>query len=96
MEATLFWIIALIIVGGGMFILGTRSSVATAGGHCEVDDHWFFGRWVWCKGGERCASGECKLQLRRKGTEENWADAGVVPGGSVKWNAEMEYRCVCG
>ena len=26
---------------------------------------------------------------------QRWADAGVVPGGSVRYNERMEYRCYC-
>ncbi len=88
-------LVVLILVGIGCFSLGTRRWLRTSGGHCEVDDFWWFGSWVTCKGGERCSSGKCKLQLRMKGTEEHWADAGVIPGGSVKWSDQMEYRCVC-
>ena len=97
MEGSLFWIAALvvlIVVAVGMFSLGTRASVST-GGYCEVDTHWYFGWWVRCKGGERCSSGKCTLQWRRKDSEDHWADAGVVPEGSVKWSSLMEYRCVC-
>jgi hypothetical protein len=93
---TLLWVLALIVVGVGAFALGTRAGVKTAGGLCETDDFWFFGWWVTCKGGERCPNRQCKLQLRRKGSEDNWSDAGIIPGGSVRWNEEMEYRCVCG
>ena len=55
---------------------------------CGVDTHWWFGWWV------RCHE-DCTLQWRRKGSEEEWSDAGVVPGGSVKWSENMEYRCMC-
>lgn len=93
-----FWILAiavLCIVGLVMFAIGTRARVST-GGYCEVDVHWWFGWWVRCVGGERCSSGEkCILLWRRKGSEEQWADAGVIPGGSVSWSENMEYQCVC-
>jgi hypothetical protein len=35
------------------------------------------------------------LLRRKKGSEEGWGDSGVVPGGSVKWSENMEYKCVC-
>ncbi len=97
MLGELYWIVLLIVIifaGLGLFAVGTRFRVNT-GGYCEVDVHWWFGSWVRCVGGERCASGDCTLQWRKKGSEENWADAGVIPGGSVKWSENMEYRCVC-
>lgn len=97
----IFWLVVFVvfvvlcIVGLVMLTLGTRSRVST-GGYCEVDVHWWFGRWVRCVGGERCSSGEkCILLWRKRGSEEDWADAGVVPGGSVKWSKRMEYQCVC-
>lgn len=77
------------------FILGTRARVST-GEHCKVDVHWFFGWWVRCRDVEGCGAGKhCALELRRKGTEEQWADAGVIPGANLEWNEEMEYRCMC-
>lgn len=93
----IYWLVLLVVIifaGVGLFAVGTRTRVST-GGYCEVDTHWWFGWWVRCTGGERCTSGQCKLQWRRRGSEEQWADAGVVPGGSVKWSKTMEYRCVC-
>jgi hypothetical protein len=91
----IFGLIAFGIIGFFMYVLGTRASI-NKGGYCEVDDHWWFGWFVRCEGGERCTGGDtCDLQWRKKGTEEHWADAGVVPGGSVKWSPRMEYRCVC-
>lgn len=66
------------------------------GGDCEVDYHWWFGRWVRCKGGKRCPAGKhCRLLWRRRGSTEHWADAGIVKGGSVKFSTYMEYRCLC-
>ncbi len=97
MLGVFFWIVlilVIVLVAIGAYAVGTRARVNT-GGYCEVDTHWWFGWWVRCVGGERCESGECRLQLRMKGTENNWGDAGVVPGGSVKWNKHMEYRCTC-
>lgn len=98
MDGTGFLVVALVVlvaVALGFFVLGTRARVDT-GGYCEVDVHWWFGWWVRCVGGERCPPEEvCVLLWRRKGSEEHWADAGVVPGGSVKWSPNMEYRCVC-
>ena len=95
----IFWLLALAvlcIVGLVMFALGARLKVST-GGHCDFPDvYWWFGRWVRCLGGEHCPPGEvCTLLWRRRGSEETWTDAGVVPGGSVKWSEYMEYRCVC-
>lgn len=97
MLGDIYWIVLILVVvlvAIGAFAVGTRARVAT-GGYCEVDTHWWFGWWVRCEGGERCKSGQCRLQLRMKGTENNWGDADIVPDGSVKWNKHMEYRCVC-
>jgi len=93
-----FWVVAVLIlcvVGLVMFAIGTRSKV-NIGGDCEVDDHWFFGWWVRCVGGTRCPPSEvCTLLFRKKDSEEEWADTGIVPGGSIKWSKRMEYKCVC-
>lgn len=97
MLGDVYWIafvLVITLVGIGAFAVGSRSRPDT-GGYCEVDTHWWFGWWVRCVGGQRCASRECRLMHRRKGSEDNWGDAGVVPGGSVRWNATMEYRCAC-
>ena len=96
METLLFWVAAaviLIIAGIGVFSLGTRSNVSTSGGDCEVDTHWWFGWWVRCKG--TCTDGHCKLQIKWRGSEQ-WSDADVIPGGSVKWRDGAAYRCICG
>lgn len=84
---------ALLLIGASAYIL-TRRFYVNRGGYCEVDEHWWFGTWVRCKGGERCTS-HCELQWRRKGTEEHWATVDIVPGGSVAKSDDMEYRCVC-
>ena len=89
MENSIPWVIyvvILLIVGFGMFVLGTRARIKGRR-VCEVDHHWWFGWWVRC-------DRECVLQWRQKG-DENWSDAGVIPGGSVKYSDNMEYRCVC-
>ena len=88
MENTMLWIAILVAVALGAFSLGTRATVGR-GRNTEVDHHWWFGWWV------RCKDDKCTLQWRKKGTNENWADTGVVPGGSVKYNERMEYRCNC-
>ena len=94
-----FWIwaiLALCIVGLVGFAVGTRWYRSTTGGYCEVNVYWLWSTWVQCVGGENCPDGEhCELLLRMKDTEENWAEAGIVPGGSVKWSKRMEYKCVC-
>jgi hypothetical protein len=92
METQLFWIVALIVVGVGAFTLGTRTKKAALAGDCEVDIHWWFGWWVRCQGS--CPDGDCKLEIKARGAS-NWSDAGVIPGGSVKWREGTRYRCVC-
>jgi len=83
---------AFIIVALGGYIIGTRAR--PKGITCDVDHHWWFGWWVRCQGD--CNAGKtCTLLWRMKNTEETWTDAGVVPGGSVKWSKTMEYRCTC-
>jgi hypothetical protein len=65
-------------------------------GGCEVEIHWWFGRWVRCKQSPRCPPPRhCRLLWRRRGSTENWADAGIIKGGSVKFSTYMEYRCTC-
>ena len=95
MDSILLWfaaLAALLVFGLLMFALGTRTGVPVGG--CKVDTHWWFGWWVRCVD-EGCAPGKCVLLWRRKGTDEHWSEAGVVPGGSVKWNRQMEYKCEC-
>ena len=101
MESISLWIILLIalallaVVALIAFALGTRARVAIGSG-CVVDHHWWFGWWVRCVDDDTCPDGQvCTLLWRRKGTEDHWADPGVVPGGSVRYNEDMEYRCVC-
>jgi hypothetical protein len=97
MEGSIVWLALLVslLVGGFIgFVLGSRASVST-GRDCRVDVHWYFGWWVRCRGGEGCPSGHCKLQRRRRNSEDNWETPEIVPGGSVRWNEQMEYRCLC-
>ena len=95
------WILWLIIVGlvclfGILFFAWGTRWAAGKKGHCEVEYHWWFGSWVGCAGGESCPAGKtCTLLWRKKDSEEEWADAGIVPGGSMKESDSMEYRCLC-
>lgn len=91
MEGSMFWIVVLIALAAvavASYSLGSRAT-AGRGRIGEADHHWWFGWWV------TCDDENCTLQLRMRGTSDNWADAGVVPGGSVKYSESMEYRCNC-
>jgi hypothetical protein len=86
-PTSLLLVLAIVaIVAIVAFSLGTRSRVSTGGG-CTVDVYWWMGWWARCAGGDACPPGErCTLPTRRRGTEEQWAEPAVVPGGSVRWN----------